>query len=99
MSTINLNLPELVRIRTHLEVIESKIDSLQKEKPHTAVWLTTKDVAKLLQVSTRTIQTYRDQGILPFVQFGREVRYRSEDIQAFLMEHYVKVNNGELENE
>jgi len=94
-----LQIPFLEEIHSRLGVIETKIDSISKTNNQGSTWLTTKEVAILLQVSTRTIQTYRDQGTIPFSQFGREVRYRSEDIQAFLMDHYVKVNNGGPEDE
>jgi excisionase family DNA binding protein len=54
------------------------------------LWLNTKDVAKLIGVTTRTIQNYRDQGMLPFSQIGRVIRYRASDIQDFLMQYYVQ---------
>ncbi|MEX2411189.1 MAG: helix-turn-helix domain-containing protein [Candidatus Paceibacterota bacterium] len=60
-----------------------------------SIWLNTGQVANLLGVTTRTIQNYRDQGILPFSQIGRVIRYRTEDVQEFLMAHYVKPSNWE----
>ena len=95
MNNYQVTIPFLEEINSKLGVIETKLDSISKKDNQTHVWLTTKEVAILLQVSTRTIQTYRDQGILPFSQFGREVRYRSEDIQDFLMAHYVRSRNQE----
>ena len=53
-------------------------------------WLNTKQAAQALQITTRTLQSYRDQGMIPFSQFGREIRYRQSDIQEFLLEHYIK---------
>jgi len=67
---------------------------LQKTKSLIGIWLTTKEAAKALKVTPRTLQNYRDRGEIPFSQFGREVRYYAEDIQQFLMDHYVK---GKLE--
>jgi len=90
-----LQIPFLEEIHSKLGVIETKIDSISKTNNQTPVWLTTKEVARVLQISPRTIQNYRDQGILPFSQFGREVRYRSEDVQDFLMAHYVKSRDQE----
>jgi excisionase family DNA binding protein len=54
------------------------------------LWLDTKQVAQLIGVTTRTIQNYRDQGMLPFSQIGRVIRYRASDIQDFLLAHYVQ---------
>ena len=59
------------------------------------LWLDTKEVAKLIGVTTRTIQNYRDQGMLPFSQIGRVIRYRAEDIQDFLMQYYVRPSTWE----
>lgn len=59
------------------------------------VWLNTKQVAYLLGVTARTIQNYRDQGMIPYSQIGRVIRYRAEDVQEFLMAHYVKPSNRE----
>jgi excisionase family DNA binding protein len=78
---------------TKLEVIDSKLESIQKVKTFNMKVLTSKEAALALRVTTRTLQTYRDQGIIPFFQFGREVRYHAEDIQQFLIDHYVKPSN------
>ena len=55
-----------------------------------SLWLDTAQVAKLIGVTTRTIQNYRDSGILPYSQIGRVIRYRAQDVQDFLMQHFVK---------
>jgi len=48
--------------------------------------LTTRDVAKLLQVSMSTLSKWRvsKREALPFLKLGRAVRYRLEDVQAHL---------------
>jgi len=89
MAQLELNLPILDEIKNRLEVIDSKLESIQKSRSLSGVWLTTKEAAKALQVTPRTLQNYRDRGEIPFTQFGREIRFRAEDIQAFLLEHYV----------
>ena len=70
--------------------IEQKLDRINNAKHSSEVWLNTKQAAQALGVSTRTLQTYRDQGLIPFSQFKREVRFKSDDLQDFLMAHYVK---------
>ena len=81
-----------------LDYLTSRIDKIFEkvnQKGNSFNWkvLTSKEAALALRVTTRTLQNYRDQGIIPFFQFGREVRYHAEDIQLFLMEHYVKPAN------
>jgi excisionase family DNA binding protein len=51
----------------------------------TPTLLTTSEVAKFLKISPKKLERDRwmEQG-LPFVRFGRAVRYRAEDIEAFI---------------
>jgi len=53
-------------------------------------WLDSKAVCHLLNVSSRTLQSYRDKGILSFSQFGRKIYYKVSDIQDHLERNYVK---------
>jgi hypothetical protein len=49
--------------------------------------LTEKQVAALLEVSVKTLQGWRYRGCGPrFVKFGRLVRYRMTDLEAFVLE-------------
>jgi len=49
--------------------------------------LRTNDVAKILNVSTATLDTWRSRGGGPaFVKYSRAVRYRREDIDRFIAE-------------
>ncbi len=81
-----------------LDYLTSRVDEIfekvnQKENSFNRKVLTSKEAAQTLRITTRTLQTYRDQGTIPFIQFGREVRYHDEDIQQFLLDHYVKPSN------
>lgn len=53
-------------------------------------WLTNGDVVQILRISTRTLQSYRDRGILPFAQIGRKIYYKASDIDDYLDRHYIK---------
>lgn len=50
--------------------------------------LTDKEVSQLLRVSRRTLQDYRNNGILPYTQVGGKILYRSSDIERTLMDGY-----------
>jgi len=45
---------------------------------------------KLLNISTRTLQGYRDQGILPFTKLGGKVYFKRTDIEAILERNRVE---------
>ena len=42
------------------------------------------DVCKLLNISKRTLQHYRDTGVLPFSQIGHKCYYKLEDVELLL---------------
>jgi excisionase family DNA binding protein len=54
------------------------------------LWLTGNEVIYLLGISKRTLQSYRDRGILPFAQIGRKIYYKASDIDEYLDRHYIK---------
>jgi 3-methyladenine DNA glycosylase Tag len=47
-------------------------------------WLGNDDVCSLLQISKRTLQSYRDNGILPFSQIGRKCYYKVSDVEQLI---------------
>jgi excisionase family DNA binding protein len=61
---------------------------LQIEQPKKG--LSSDDVCNLLQVSKRTLQNYRDRGIIPFSQIGRKIYYKASDIEEYLSNHYIR---------
>ena len=51
-------------------------------------YLTDKEVIARLKVSRRTLQDYRNNGILPYTQVGGKILYRASDIEKTLMKGY-----------
>ncbi|MGI4872311.1 MAG: helix-turn-helix domain-containing protein [Janthinobacterium lividum] len=51
-------------------------------------WLDTNEAAALLKVSKRTMQAWRDEGLIGFSQVGRQIYYSREDIDHLLQRHY-----------
>jgi hypothetical protein len=41
-----------------------------------------------LQLSRRTLQDYRNNGVIPYIQLGGKILYRESDIQKILMANY-----------
>ena len=50
------------------------------EQSRHADWLHNGDVCRLLNISKRTLQHYRDTSVLPFVQIGHKCYYKREDV-------------------
>lgn len=53
-------------------------------------FLTGKEVCERLYISPRTLQDYRDKGIIPYTQFAGKILYKASDL-ARLLEEYYKV--------
>ena len=44
-------------------------------------WLSNREVCGLLGISQRTLQNFRDTGILPYSRIGHKCYYRVEDVE------------------
>jgi len=73
---------------SELKTLQAKIDSLKSQKVSTK-WLTTSEAADYLRVTPRTMQNYRDQGIISFSQVGSKILYKTSDLEDYLQQHYV----------
>ena len=60
-------------------------DNQNKEK-----WLGNDDVCSLLQISKRTLQSYRDNGVLPCSQIGRKCYYKVSDVENLINQSQIK---------
>lgn len=70
---------------TELRIIQS-IKNLLKQGGGTLgkKWLKSYEVKKILEISSGTLQTLRNDGILPFTKIGGTIYYSNDDIDAVL---------------
>ena len=71
----------------------SGIESIVKHyKPHLngERFLTNHEVSKKLNVSLRTLQEWRDTGLIPFIQIKGKIIYRQSDIDKLLQKHHFE---------
>jgi len=68
---------ELLYIREHFHPL------LQGE-----IYLTGEQVCDILHISKRTLQQYRDDGLIPFIKLERKILFRETDIFKVLEENY-----------
>ena len=52
------------------------------------VYLSSEEVCSHLRLSTRTLQEYRNSGMLPFYKIGGKILYKQSDIQTMLEKYY-----------
>lgn len=71
-----------------LTSVENKLDrllALQEEpRPDPSSTLSVDEVAEILQISPQTVYRYGKEGKLQRVKLGSKVRFRREDVDAFL---------------
>ena len=51
-------------------------------------FITDAQLSENLNISRRTLQDYRDKGIIPFYRLDGKILYDEADIERFLMERY-----------
>lgn len=51
-------------------------------------YLTGKEVCERLYISPRTLQDYRDRGIIPYTQFAGKILYKASDLKRMLDKKY-----------
>jgi DNA-binding transcriptional MerR regulator len=57
-----------------------------------AKWLNSDEVMQKLDISRRTLQTYRDNRILPYSVVGGKFYYSVRDIEDLMRDNYVSAN-------
>ena len=70
-------------LKALLEVTENatkKYTSIFKEEK----WLDNQEVCLMMGITKRTLQTYKDKGLLPFSKLNRKNYYKISDVQALL---------------
>lgn len=74
------------------DLLQEVKDTLQaKSKTEiNAMWVESTKARKILGVSAKTWQDYRDKRVIPLSQYGRKIYVRRADIEAFLQKHFVK---------
>lgn len=85
------HLAPLAAANPHRQSHHSPVAAQLPEQGHTeplnpADLLTDAQVAQLLDVSTKTLATWRSTGryALPFLRIGARIRYRRQDVAAWL---------------
>lgn len=96
MNEVMMLLRQLVE---NFEVIRAYILSIKKSKLDNLkeAWVDGSEVAKALNVSNRTLQTFRDNGTLPYSRVRGKFYYKVADIETLLESNYSPsktVSNG-----
>ncbi len=67
-----------------------KLLTKKTEEEINGQWIESTQARKLLGVSQKTWQTYRDERRIPFSQFGRKIYVKRADLDNFMQSHYIE---------
>lgn len=93
MEILNKKSEEIV---SFLNVLDESLDfikvALTNSTPHLKgeKYLTNNDVSKLLNISVRSLQDWRDNGTIGYIQISGKILYQQSDILKLLEDNYEK---------
>ncbi len=74
-----------------LENLSKKVEKIRNNRKLSLDgerYYTDKELAVILKVSRRSLQDYRNNGILPYIQIGGRILYRASEIERTLTDGY-----------
>lgn len=88
---INKNHPRIIAARDKSQQAFESLAAI-RESHHIILggisFLTDKEVAERLRVTRRTVQNYRDAGIVPYYMIGGKCLYAESDVMKLLSKNY-----------
>ena len=86
MKIINIEAKTFESMMERFDAFARKIDNICKKQGDKSLqkWMDNQDVCMILNISKRSLQTYRDNGTLPYTQIGHKMYYKPEDVKQAL---------------
>lgn len=92
MDLLTNDAEEIIVHQEMIKQLRNRIEEILKNyRPvmNGEIYLSGEEVCKLLHISKRTLQQYRDDQILPYIQIGGKLIYKESDILTVLERNYV----------
>ena len=86
MEIVKIEARTFEAMMARFEAFANKVETLCKDNGDKSLqkWLDNQEVCQILNISKRTLQTYRDNGKLPYSQIGHKIYYRPEDVEQLI---------------
>lgn len=78
------------KLREEILVLAESCRKTLGEEEQCSEWLHNGEVCQILNISKRTLQHYRDSGVLPFTQVRSKCYYKRTDVQELLDSGTIK---------
>ena len=88
---VNKETPEMKQLISGIKDVNKRLREIaQTHRPLFGgeIYLTGREVCERLFISPRTLQDYRDKGIIPYTQIAGKILYKLSDINRLLQENY-----------
>ena len=91
MELISISVKVFNALAERMKTIEAKAETLCRSQDDLGLkkWLDHQEVCQILGISKRTLQYYREKGLLPCSQIRHKIFYKPGDVQKLLeMSHH-----------
>jgi len=80
----------ILRLSDDVKLMKAYVQTLRKSKAELfqESWIDGQDVMQSLHISKRTLQSLRDNGVLPYSRINGKFYYKLEDIETLLENNY-----------
>ena len=86
MRIINIEESVFEKMMERLNSFVLKVDVICSKSRYKSMakWLDNQDLCEILNVSLHSLQTYRDNGTIPYTQIGYKMYYKPEEIERII---------------
>ena len=98
METKLITAEDYKALQCTLTRLESKLDKITPDQLDTVTY-TPVEVCKMLDISPKTLQNYRDKNHIGFSQVGPKIWFTAEDVQTFLTRNRIQAKGLLRKNE
>lgn len=88
MEAIILSKNQYDELLKKINEVKTSLD--EKQKNPKDVFVDNQEFLQLMNISKRTAQTWRDEGVVSFSQIGSKIYYRMSDVEKLLEKNYNK---------
>lgn len=85
MEIVNIEAQTFEAMMNRFETFTQRVETLcENRDKNLKRWLDNQDVCRILNISKRTLQTYRDNGTLAYSQINHKIYYKPCDVKEVI---------------
>lgn len=84
----------ILNLSQEIKDLKARIELLRLSRAEVLrdTWIDNQDVLQTLHISKRTLQTFRDNGTLPYSKIQGKFYYKVSDVEQLLQDNYYNHN-------